>query len=198
MSVRFFYFKTNPGFDSITEKRRINAIVKSNITSPSPVQARIYYNLTKLEQLLKRKQAIDLSLKHHVVYQYSCPHSGCNTSTYIGFTQNTILERMRQHKYNGSIKEHLSLSIMILRRIIYPQILQSSPQLARKTTCAFWKAYGRGRANRKSTKERKIVQISYTYRSIPLALVVFRIRFNLSRLIFPDDARWFLWRKLGK
>ena len=109
MSVRFFYFKTNPGFDSITEKRRINAIVKSNITSPSPVQVRIYYNLTKLEQLLKRKQAIDLSLKHHVVYQYSCPHSGCNTSTYIGFTQNTILERMRQHKYNCSIKEHLSL-----------------------------------------------------------------------------------------
>ena len=44
-----------------------------------------------------------------VVYSFSCNEIGCNSS-YIGYTTNKLRDRLLQHTYNGSIKDHFLMT----------------------------------------------------------------------------------------
>jgi len=42
-----------------------------------------------------------------VVYEYCCPKEECQPSTsYVGYTECTLSERIRNHTQNGSIQQH--------------------------------------------------------------------------------------------
>ena len=53
-----------------------------------------------------RNKYIKSTEQSNVVYQYTCQLDECNSS-YIGYTQATISERMRNHGQQGSIIKHL-------------------------------------------------------------------------------------------
>ena len=47
-------------------------------------------------------------LRSHIVYEFTCPVGDCASSnnSYIGMTNCSLMERMVQHKYKGSIFSH--------------------------------------------------------------------------------------------
>ena len=47
-------------------------------------------------------------LRSHVVYEFSCSEGDCISSnnSYIGMTNCSLMERMSQHRYKGSIFSH--------------------------------------------------------------------------------------------
>ena len=46
--------------------------------------------------------------RSHVIYEFVCPEGDCSSSkiSYIGLTNCKLSERMRGHRYKGSIFEH--------------------------------------------------------------------------------------------
>ena len=54
------------------------------------------------------KSALPDGDRRHVIYEFNCPERACSSSkkSYIGLTNCTLRERLRGHKYKGSIFEH--------------------------------------------------------------------------------------------
>ena len=44
----------------------------------------------------------------NVIYQFNCPLSHGQATEYIGFTQNTLSQRLTYHRQNGGICDHFS------------------------------------------------------------------------------------------
>ena len=97
----------------IEEKQLTNIIDKhvQPIDENHKIKLQIYYRNKKLKNLFiknKGRDGNDVRDQHHVVYQYTCNQSGCNSSqSYIGYTSCTIDDRFRMHAQSGSIKKHL-------------------------------------------------------------------------------------------
>jgi hypothetical protein len=72
------------------------------------VNVLIYYKSRKLRNILIQNSPKNVAHVNcsNVVYQYECPNTSCNASSYIGYTTNTLKTRMGQHSNNGSIKQH--------------------------------------------------------------------------------------------
>ena len=67
----------------------------------------IYYKNTKLRQLFTKNNLHQDTSNSHVLYQYTCPMDGCNTSQiYIGYTTTSLKQRMTAHTQNGGIRTH--------------------------------------------------------------------------------------------
>ena len=66
-------------------KRTSNLIMKNNLSPPIPP--------------LKQSR---------LVYEFTCPLHQNNDVKYIGYTENTLLHRLNQHTYDGSIHKHFS------------------------------------------------------------------------------------------
>ena len=51
---------------------------------------------------------MDSSLNAKVAYQFTCPEVECNVNqqSYIGYTTNTVKERVQQHFSKGAIHDH--------------------------------------------------------------------------------------------
>lgn len=54
-----------------------------------------------MSQCFSSREAVPDDEKHGLVYNFVCPEDSCNAS-YIGYTSNRLLVRMRQHKYEPS------------------------------------------------------------------------------------------------
>ena len=68
----------------------------------------IYYKNKRLKNLLiKNNICENVEVDDFVAYKFTCNEEGCNTS-YIGYTQNMVQQRMKQHIYKGSIIEHIN------------------------------------------------------------------------------------------
>lgn len=96
-------------------------------TTDSSIETTIYYRNKKLKQLLIKnntsKFSSEIHTKNNVVYSYQCK-AGCNASTYIGYTTNTLGTRMKQHSYNGAIRKHHEEVHQI--RIKYDEIIKNT------------------------------------------------------------------------
>ena len=112
--VEIFYEGQMHSNYKVDEKQLQNIITKyiKPADENHQVKLQIYYRNRKLKNLFIKnqdKRDNDIRDRHHVVYQYTCNQSGCNsTQSYIGYTTCTIDDRFRMHAQSGSIKKHLS------------------------------------------------------------------------------------------
>lgn len=112
---------------------QLKQIIKTHVkpTDEKSVCVMIYYKAKKLKNLLIKNSPknVDRGNCSGVVYRYNCPNASCNVSSYIGYTTNTINTRMRQHFYNGAIKQHGFDKHNI--RPTYEEILNNTEVLSR-------------------------------------------------------------------
>ena len=105
-----FYFKNQMSSQYKTEETMLRKIIQDNVLPTNPesrIQLIIYYRSHKLAQLVIKKNPHKATSPYNIVYQYTCDVVGCQPAKfYIGYTENTLVERMRTHAQNGSIASH--------------------------------------------------------------------------------------------
>ena len=110
-----FYFHNQMTANYKQDENQLIKIVKEHVEPCDEnfrINLTIFYRARKLGQLFIRNKLysgkIDIAERHHVVYQYTCPRDGCNsTQSYIGYTTSSVANRFRMHTQNcSSIKKH--------------------------------------------------------------------------------------------
>ena len=86
----------------------------------------------KLKQLVINNKFHPPKEDFNVVYRYKCTQEECHSS-YIGYTEATVKERMRNHAQNGSIIKHLR-EVHDIRKIATTEMMKSVEILARGNT----------------------------------------------------------------
>lgn len=90
------------------EEKQLQNIINQNI-KPTPnteIRLLIYYKNMKLKNIVMRNKYHKPEDDFNVVYRYTCKVDECHSS-YIGYTEATLTERMRNHTQHGSIIKHL-------------------------------------------------------------------------------------------
>ena len=109
-SIKLFY-QSQMTSNYKMEEQQIKEIVEKNIKPSNPaedIKLHIFYRNKKLRNLVMRNRYHKTEDYHHVVYQYTCTLGECNSSqSYIGYTESTLTERIRNHGQHGSIIRHL-------------------------------------------------------------------------------------------
>lgn len=107
------YYKNNMTSLYKQHEKNLRNIIRNNVSVTSDndvINLRIYYQSKKLRNLLiKNNNRLnnDISKRSHVVYQYNCNKEECQPSTsYIGYTMCSIVDRMRNHSQQGAIHQH--------------------------------------------------------------------------------------------
>ena len=76
------------------------------VKQDSKLKLNIYYKNKKLKNIwIKNNICENVEVNDSVLYKFACNERGCNASN-IGYTQNTLRQRIKQHIYKESIKEH--------------------------------------------------------------------------------------------
>lgn len=92
------------------EERQLREIIEKNVEATDErkkVKLNIFYKNKKLSNLLISNRFHKLTEEYNVVYRYECNLEECNSLSYIGYTESTLVERMRNHGQHGSIIRHL-------------------------------------------------------------------------------------------
>ena len=116
------------------EEKILRKILQNHVKpthANTDVKLEIFYKNKKLKNLIIKNNSQPNTDDANVVYQFSCNETGC-TSSYIGYTTNAIKDRMRQHTYNGSIKDHI-LSIHE-KTVNLQSVLENTKIISRKPT----------------------------------------------------------------
>ena len=93
------------------QKDSLRDIIDKNIKSLDEnrqVKLNIYYKNRTLKNLLiiNNTYKLPFEQRSHLVYQYQCKREGCLSSIYVGYTECSLVLRMRNHTQNGSIRKH--------------------------------------------------------------------------------------------
>ena len=89
------------------DEKQVTEIIKKNV---KPVDSNVSINLNIFYKIRKLKNIVIINNPHkptcrfNAVYQYTCNKGECNSQTYIGYTEQTLEERFRQHR---SVKKHM-------------------------------------------------------------------------------------------
>ena len=133
------HYRNRMSSDYKNEEAKLRKILHTDISpiTSNKLIVNIYYQTSKLHNHLIRSRLKDFTLlDDHVVYQYLCPHGGCQSSnTYIGYTTCDLKQRFKGHLQNGSIRDHFSEYHSHKRRSI-EEWLKSTNVLYRS-----WKKY---------------------------------------------------------
>ena len=103
------YFEMQMTENYKEEEKLLQNITSRNIApkdNNKKIRLKIYYKNKKLRQQFIKNGVSSTKEDNNVVYQYTCSYAGCHSSTYIGYTTNLLTQRMKQHFYSGSIREH--------------------------------------------------------------------------------------------
>ena len=87
-----------------TDKKRLNQIVASHVkptNENSSLSVVVYYRPRKISSQFSTRVRSDGVGRANVVYSFSCNEDACNAS-YIGYTAQTLANRIKQHKYQSS------------------------------------------------------------------------------------------------
>lgn len=116
------------------EEQQLQSIIKHNITPATNCELKlfIYYKNKKLKNIVIRNKYHKPEEEFNVVYRYTCKIDGCNSS-YIGYTEATLTERMRNHTQHGSIIKHLQENHSIMKRKTR-ELLESVEVIGRANT----------------------------------------------------------------
>ena len=104
--INFFYQNKMWSNYKIDEKH-LNAVVKKNVTPVDKtfsIDLNIFNKGKKLKNILMKNKSYKSTSNYNVVYQYTCSTGGCNFLKYIGYTEQTLEDRFRQHQ---SVMKHL-------------------------------------------------------------------------------------------
>lgn len=94
------------------EENNLRRIIEQHISPTSDndqIKLSIYYKNQKVKNLFIKNNNHKTEKKEtsHVVYEYKCPREECQPSTcYIGYTECSLEDRMRNHTQSGSIQQH--------------------------------------------------------------------------------------------
>jgi hypothetical protein len=117
------------------EEQQLRKIIEDNVTpaaETSTVKLQIYYKARKLANLFIRNNQHPSSSVSNVVYRYTCDNERCQPAqTYIGYTISTLVERMRNHAQQGSIRNH---NIEVHNRKITTQEIVSCTKIITRLT----------------------------------------------------------------
>ena len=131
--IKLFY-KNNMTNNYKQEEKTLRKILQNHVKpthANTDVKLEIFYKNKKLKNLIIKNNSQPNTDNANVVYQFSCNETGC-TSSYIGYTTNAVKDRMRQHTYNGSIKDH-TLSIHN-KTVNLQSVLENTKVISRKPT----------------------------------------------------------------
>ena len=88
-----------------TDKRKLNSIVSEHVRPTSNLDVTLsvvpYYKPNKISSQFSTRVRAENTDRVNVVYSFSCSEDACNAS-YIGYTSQTLVNRIRQHKYQSS------------------------------------------------------------------------------------------------
>ena len=105
------YFKNQMSSKYKQQEESLRDIIDKNIKSLDEnrqVKLNIYYKNRTLKNLLiiNNTYKLPFEQRSHLVYQYQCKREGCLSSIYVGYTECSLVLRMRNHTQNGSIRKH--------------------------------------------------------------------------------------------
>ena len=107
-----FFFKNQMTSQYKQDEATLKKIIDNNVLASDPeqkIKLLIYYKNKRLRNLfIKNNQhTAEHKNRSHLVYQYACKKDGCQPSTsYIGYTECTLVDRLRNHTQNGAIRSH--------------------------------------------------------------------------------------------
>ena len=87
-----------------SDKKRLNHILRSHVqpaNDNSSVSVVTYYRPNKISSQFSTRVRAESSDRTNVVYNFTCGENACNAS-YIGYTSQTLVNRIKQHKYKSS------------------------------------------------------------------------------------------------
>ena len=91
------------------DKKRLNSIVTNHVqptNQNAPLSVVTYYKPCKISSHFSTRSRADNVNRVNVVYSFTCNENSCNDS-YIGYTSQTLLNRIKQHKrHSSSICKH--------------------------------------------------------------------------------------------
>ena len=96
------------------DERVLRSIVKDKIKCTQDntgLKLIIYYRNRKTCNLIMKNSClppIPESDKSRVCYKFTCPIQDCKPDEYIGYTETKLSNRLNNHTYKGSIREHFS------------------------------------------------------------------------------------------
>ena len=93
------------------DEKRLKDIITSHVVgnNDEKVKLFIYYKNKRVKNLFIKNNihTVPVEKKSHLVYAYSCKQEGCRPlNMYIGYTECSLTDRMRNHTQNGSIIKH--------------------------------------------------------------------------------------------
>ena len=94
------------------DERVLKSIVMNKIKCTqdnTKIKLIIYYRNKKTCNLVMKNNCLPStpeSDKSHVCYKFICPIQDCRPEEYIGYTEVKLSNRLKNHTYNGSIKQH--------------------------------------------------------------------------------------------
>ena len=106
------------------DEKQLTEIIKKNVKpvdSNVSINLNIFYKIRKLKNIIITNNPHKPTCRFNVVYQYTCNLGECNSLTYIGYTEQTLEERFRQHQ---SVKKHIR-EIHNIARIKTSELLES-------------------------------------------------------------------------
>ena len=83
------------------DEKHLKAIVKKNVTPVGQkfsIDLNIFYKSKKLKSILIKNKSYKSKSNYNVLYQYTCYTGECNSLKYIGYTEQTLEDRFRQHQ----------------------------------------------------------------------------------------------------
>ena len=123
------YYCSQMTSDYKQQERNLKNIVHRSVTPvgrDAKINLHVFYRNRTVRKLFIHNKVYRCREEFNVVYRYTCNIAGCNSAQYIGYTEQTLSGRFRQHK---SIKEHLS--IVHDRRYVAREVLQSVDVIGR-------------------------------------------------------------------
>ena len=106
-----FFYKGQMTSQYKQEESALHKIMSDHIqpTGNKKIKLHIYYNNKKVRNLFLKNNPHqrENGKESHVVYSYRCSKEECQPfTTYVGYTECTLTDRMRNHAQNGSIIKH--------------------------------------------------------------------------------------------
>ena len=107
------YYRSQMSLQYKQEKETLKKIIADFVVpvkEEDQVKLNIFYKNKKLQNLFMKNnihKPEDQTKESRVVYQYTCPKQECQPCTsYIGYTECTLIDRLRNHAQIGSILTH--------------------------------------------------------------------------------------------
>ena len=119
------------------DEKRLKAILSKHVKPVDPenrIRLFIYYRNFKVRNLFIRNNPNCENKDYYVVYKWKCNQGQCNLTdtSYIGYTTNTVKERMRCHAQSGAINRHLKSKHNL--KLTTDQLVKNTSILTHRTT----------------------------------------------------------------